>query len=655
MRRTYAIWWPLGALLLVIAVVAAILQPSPAVADTKPCTAAGFQDAATSTGGVFDFSCGSDTIINVTGGYLLGSVPSGQSLTLDGGNRLTVRPTSANAFLFSVSGASGKTLILRNMIIENWSHNTQSGPVVSIGTGQSVVLENVTVRNNVAKNGAGGAIFSRGVLTVSNSLFMNNLATQTAFGGGGAIVADPQALSLSISGSTFISNTGSVGGAISTTITTTISTSSFISNTAQRLAGPGEDVTSSGGAITLGDSFDYRLLIANSLFQENRAVAVAELNLPNGGSGTARGGAIYHGLSGSGVVTITNTAFMSNTATAAGAFSTSPGSGLAEGGAIANRAFSLPTWIQSSTFQGNQANATGANRNPAGSGGAEGTANGGAILSYSGQLVITNSTFAENQAYGTSQGNGPSANGFARGGGIAASGAASLTLRYSTIYSNTIRFSGIGGTGSGGGIDGVTSGTSLGSIIARNSIFGGATNNCANLGAFSSSGYNLSDIAGCNFVATGDAQNVANPNLGPPANNGGPALGSSGSPGVLLTLLPQAGSAAIDTGGTSANGCPSTDERGASRPAGGACDKGAVEVGGTFPATPTPTIGPSATPTATPTATGTPATATPTATGTPPTATPTVTGTPPVPTPTMPSTNGAQIYIPVTELLRAEG
>ena len=55
------------------------------------------------------------------------------------------------------------------------------------------------------------------------------------------------------------------------------------------------------------------------------------------------------------------------------------------------------------------------------------------------------------------------------------------------------------------------------------------------------------------------------PKLGPLANNGGPTD----------TLLPLAGSPAIDQGGAT---CPATDQRGIVRPQGAACDIGAVEV-----------------------------------------------------------------------------
>jgi hypothetical protein len=131
---------------------------------------------------------------------------------------------------------------------------------------------------------------------------------------------------------------------------------------------------------------------------------------------------------------------------------------------------------------------------------------------------------------------------------------------------------------------------------------------CYSSSSVVSDGHNL---VGSDCLSDGLGDVVINPAdlftriLGPLANNGGPTL----------THLPLPGSPAIDTGDDGVcNAAPvnGVDQRGWLRPAGFACDIGAVEAGGLPPATPTPT----------PTATGTP---TATSTGTP---TPTVTSTP---------------------------
>jgi predicted outer membrane repeat protein len=81
-------------------------------------------------------------------------------------------------------------------------------------------------------------------------------------------------------------------------------------------------------------------------------------------------------------------------------------------------------------------------------------------------------------------------------------------------------------------------------------------------------GHNVLDVsdADCNLTVTGDRTNVTTANLSPLANHGGPTA----------TYLPEPGSSLIGAG--SASGCPLLDQRGLSRPAGSACDIGAVEV-----------------------------------------------------------------------------
>jgi hypothetical protein len=91
-----------------------------------------------------------------------------------------------------------------------------------------------------------------------------------------------------------------------------------------------------------------------------------------------------------------------------------------------------------------------------------------------------------------------------------------------------------------------------------------------NLIPIMSNGFNLSSDTSCApILKQASDRNNQDPLLGPLANNGGPTL----------THLPQAGSPAIDHG----SGCPPTDQRGAARPVGLACDIGAVEYGALLP------------------------------------------------------------------------
>jgi CSLREA domain-containing protein len=159
------------------------------------------------------------------------------------------------------------------------------------------------------------------------------------------------------------------------------------------------------------------------------------------------------------------------------------------------------------------------------------------------------------------------------GGGIA--NYADLDVRNSTITANRV----IGDDPSNVGGGGIATGSELHDIVARlsntivagnSSTLGGAPD-CA--GTIDSLGHNLvGDGAGCGLVmADGDRVGL-DPKLGPLADNGGPTR--------THALLD--GSPALDAGNPNApdsgdGACAATDQRGAGRPQGAACDIGAFE------------------------------------------------------------------------------
>ncbi len=226
---------------------------------------------------------------------------------------------------------------------------------------------------------------------------------------------------------------------------------------------------------------------------------------------------------------------------------------------------------------------------------------GGGVASY-GPLIVTGSTIAGNATAGDGTGSGVSTK-----NNVGGQLPTTATITNSTIVGNTA--TGTGATGLGGGIyHKYDSGTnfkstvqliyttiarntastgggvrnedalqSLGTIIAANS--GG---DCSILapGAITSQGYNLDDDGSCSLTMPTDRPNDANPGLAP-------ALAANGSAGPQ-TLALIAGSDAIDHGGMSANGCPTTDERGITRPQGAACDIGAFEAPATLTPRPAP-------------------------------------------------------------------
>ena len=190
--------------------------------------------------------------------------------------------------------------------------------------------------------------------------------------------------------------------------------------------------------------------------------------------------------------------------------------------------------ITSSTFSGNSANRFG-----------------GAIYNHFATATITSSSFSVNSTFGN-------------GGAINNLG--ELEITSSTFSGNSALFN-------GGAIYNKATLMIGASIVAGNTATTGP--NCDNVGfgTLTSLGSNLSDDDSCGFTAIGDIQNSTDVNLGLLADNGG----------LTQTMLPGAGSDAIDAADCSLSSAQ--DQRGADRPdpSSTTCDIGAVEVGATVP------------------------------------------------------------------------
>ena len=204
---------------------------------------------------------------------------------------------------------------------------------------------------------------------------------------------------------------------------------------------------------------------------------------------------------------------------------------------------------------------------------------GGGIHTREGELVpvlIDSSTVSGNSAHGGGgvDGSGPFrvVNSTITGNHVVDAGAAMeverTTLINDTISGNECEGVEFGGEGCGGGVRFleelppplVAISSAQDTIIAGNRDTKGNVDNC--LGRVTNLGPNLENGTECEFSIQGS------PLLGPLTDNGGPTP----------TMLPGAGSPAIEAGTNET--CAKQDQRGGARPApgGGQCDIGAVEV-----------------------------------------------------------------------------
>ncbi|MFN2622804.1 MAG: choice-of-anchor Q domain-containing protein [Chthoniobacterales bacterium] len=491
--------------------------------------------------------------------------------TIDGGNTVTI--SGNNQFrIFNLNFSAAGTVTLKNLTLTKAFVAGDGGAIANPTALGTLVIDNCHFLNNLADSPhSGGAIWSIGPLTITNSEFAGNQA-----GNGGALFPRFANAVVNITNCTFHDNsttntTNGWGGAMLVWdgAQVTVHGSQFFNNMANSGSlSPFSPTIDRGGAIyvTANSSFTAD----SSQFYSNSACFGGALYVDAGGTltvtscdlhdntisvfdGTQGGGAIYNagtltvdtdqlhdnhadGTGGAlynvppGFMQVRNSVLRHNSASGGAAVGTlSSGSidkstladNTAEnyGGAIdcADESDQTKTFtVTASTLSGNSAGLQG-----------------GAIQSEM-KLTLINVTVSGNT--------GPQViNHFSR----------LLTLTNVTLAQNT-----------GVGLR-LQSGATL--AMSNTLLASNSAGNCS--AVFASSGFNIADDTTCGLANTGDRQGPSfDPRLGSLQNNGGPTL----------TLMPGSGSPAIDNGtGVTA---PSTDERGVMRPQGAAVDIGAVEI-----------------------------------------------------------------------------
>lgn len=449
---------------------------------------------------------------------------------------------------------SREKVILANTLIDGGNLITLSGGgitrIFSTNSAIQFTVKNLTIANGFTNNEGGGIFNGRGILTVSNCKFNNNISNQPGEHGGGAILSYPTGKVI-VDRSTFTGNKASLGGAIRILNSDlTVTNSTFIGNSAvDRNIG-------NGGAIYIdgANGDNGKIILRNSTFTNNSA--------------TSYGGAFFNNIYNNNQTIVDSSTFSGNRvgggSNGQGGAIWSTGDPAGPGGIWLNPVNNTTLTVTNTTITGNTASQQGGGiwlaRHPVGINITNTTlfnntatnSNGGAIaLGGDGRLNITNSTISGNRVAGA----------FSLGGGMMiASGQANITN--STIAGNYAAFQ-------GGGIVGGRRITLANTIIANNRADNGGNNwnikhNCFD--QMNDGGNNIQFPAKNpgDYDCTAGIR-TANPLLGP--------LGSNG--GLTQTMQLLTGSPAINTGNNAT--CPATDQRGVSRPRGVACDIGAFE------------------------------------------------------------------------------
>ncbi|MCD9188450.1 MAG: carboxypeptidase-like regulatory domain-containing protein [Pyrinomonadaceae bacterium] len=476
----------------------------------------------------------------------------------------------------TINGADAATTFLQAAA----TAGTATERVLNIRSG-TVTISNVTIRNGrftgtmtTATRGAG--IENLGSLTLNTVTLRDNQINSTSGNsiGAGLHNAGP---AVTLTNSTITANSNvrvsggsAFGGGVSSivAVTFTITNSSISGNSATSQAG--------------GFGFGAGMYLEN-LFNVTATNSTFNSNTGSGTSGSNGNGVRALSNIGAAVFNATNCTFSNNTGTTG---TTNQGIGLQFFTTAV--AATLTATLDRVTVAGNNGtgNGVGVNltlnggnatvnvNNSTISGNTGGLNGGGFFVSNAGSINTSPGTV--NFTNSTISGNTVSAN----GGGFAmeqpTTGVITTNFNFATIANNRANNDNTG-TEAGGGIIRASGNLNLkNSIVADNSVGTGGTAPDIS-GAVTSQNYNhIEDTTGATITGTTANDTTGDPQLGALANNGG----------STNTHLPAAASPVVNTIPNGTNDCGTTvttDQRGNSRPASGACEKGSVELAAAVP------------------------------------------------------------------------
>jgi hypothetical protein len=411
------------------------------------------------------------------------------------------------------------------------AHTEAIGGAGIANASSTLVVANDVLSYNQAAN-HGGAISNSpgGVLTATNSTFLDNRAIgmdPVQLVEGGAIWNSDDHSSATISGCTFLGNqaigaNGGVtngshaeigvasGGAIhnDNTSSLTVENSTFIGN--QAIAGNGASASKTNNTYLLGVADGGAianhpgaiLAVSGSTFSNNQAIGGSNTTgHDNSTSHTYIGMALAGGVENNGTATVRDSAFVNNEALGGNHNTGGSGvilNGVGRGGGLLNNVFNVSGTLALSncTFTNNKA--VGGAGNTGGVFVSDGI--GGGLLNFGGATAnVTDATFSGNQAIGGAGGAGQNG-GDGLGGGIDNLLGSTLTVSGCTLSGNQAMggaggAGGNGGNGFGGGVynGGQSTVTILTSTITANQATGGSPGTGGTAGLGEGGGLYLAD------------------------------------------------------------------------------------------------------------------------------------------------------------------
>ena len=495
-------------------------------------------NSANDGGGMYNDGGSHPTLNNVTF--------SNNSASNDGGGMYTNGSATLNDVTFSNNSANdgggmynSSNPTLHNVTFSNNSASNNGGGMYNDHTGPT--LNNVTFSSNSASNNGGGIYNDTGSPRLTDVVFSYNSASD----GGGMYSQQGYPI---LTDTTFSHNSASDsgGGMFNRQSSPHLTDSTFSDNSAGYGGGMSNedsnpeltDVTFSSNSADYGGGMENHLNSTPSLTN-----VTFSNNLAN-----SDGGGMENDNSSPHLVNVT---FSGNSASGDG------------GGGMDNFYHSNPDLLNV-TFSNNSAR------------------NGGGMLNVSSNPTLTHVTFSANSASGRYGGGGmindtssPTLVNVTFSGNSASSNGGGMENLYDSnpalvnvTFSNNSASAG-GGMFNDSNDSNHPSVPTLINVIIANSTSGGDCVNGADGAIAASSTHNLIEDSAhaCGLTNGTDGNTIgSDPALGVLTDFGGPGK-------QVFPLL--AGSPAIDTGTNS--GCPSTDQRGVTRPVGAACDIGAYE------------------------------------------------------------------------------